>query len=310
MELDPQVFSISTLLNEVVATAIPLIEKNGNTLDVYCAEDIGHMYNDRTKILQILFNLLSNAAKFTAKGRIELSVTHGGEGVDEEVVFAVRDTGIGIMQEQLARIFEVFTQADTTTSHKYGGTGLGLTISQKFADMMGGRIEVESVPDQGAVFTLRLPVRLGGADIDLAGGTQPAAAQATRLPMPATEADSGAELVLLIDDDAQARELLSIQLEKNGWRVVTVSDGMTGIRLARELMPATILLDINMPDMDGWAVLQKLKNDPQIHDIPVIICSIVDDKRRGFALGASDYLVKPVAQGRLVAALTKYAASW
>ena len=307
MELAPQVFSISALLKEISVVALPLTGKDGNTLNVNCPDSIGNMYNDPLKVRQILFNLLSNAAKFTQNGRIDLTVTRSGTDENEKITFAVGDTGIGMTREQLAHIFEAFTQADTTTTRKYGGTGLGLAICQKYTDMMGGRITVESAPAKGSVFILHLPVRLGNADIDLTPD-KPLNVQSPSSPGMVREAESDARLVLLIDDEAQSQELLGNRLEKSGWRVVKASDALTGLRLARELMPSAILLDIIMPDMDGWSVLQKLKDDPQLQGIPVIICSMVDDKQRGLALGASDYLVKPVTQAQLAAVLTKYTA--
>ncbi len=299
MDLYLENFAIASMVQEVVATVKPLVEKNGNTLDVHFADGLGTMRADVTKLRQTLFNLLSNACKFTERGTVALRVGRESVNGGEWVSFSVRDTGIGMSPEQTGKLFQAFTQADASTTRKYGGTGLGLAISRKFCQMMGGDISVASTPGQGSTFTARLPaavVEPEAASLTRAGET---AATAPRVP-------EGAPTVLVIDDDLTVHDLLSRFLNKEGLRMVAARSGEEGIRLARELRPAVITLDVLMPGMDGWAVLTALKADPALSDIPVIVLSIVDEKQMGYALGAADYLAKPIDWERLAAVLQRY----
>jgi signal transduction histidine kinase/DNA-binding response OmpR family regulator len=299
MDLYLENFAIASMVQEVVATVKPLVEKNGNTLDVHYADGLGTMRADLTKLRQTLFNLLSNACKFTERGTVTLRVGRESVNGGEWISFSVRDTGIGMSPEQTGKLFQAFTQADASTTRKYGGTGLGLAISQKFCQMMGGDITVASTLGQGSTFTARLPaavVEPEAASLTRAGET---AATAPRVP-------EGAPTVLVIDDDPTVHDLLSRFLNKEGLRMVAARSGEEGIRLARELRPAVITLDVLMPGMDGWAVLTALKADPDLSDIPVIVLSIVDEKQMGYALGAADYLAKPIDWERLAAVLQRY----
>jgi signal transduction histidine kinase/DNA-binding response OmpR family regulator len=299
MDLYLENFAIAPMVQEVVATVKPLVEKNRNTLDVHCADGLGTMRADLTKLRQTLFNLLSNACKFTERGTVTLRVGRESVNDGEWISFSVADTGIGMSPEQTGKLFRSFTQADASTTRKYGGTGLGLAISRKFCQMMGGDISVASTPGQGSTFTARLPaavVEPEAASSTRAGET---AATAPRLP-------EGAPTVLVIDDDLTVHDLLSRFLNKEGLRMVAARSGEEGIRLARELRPAVITLDVLMPGMDGWAVLTALKADPVLSDIPVIVLSIVDEKQMGYALGAADYLAKPIDWERLAAVLKRY----
>jgi CheY-like chemotaxis protein len=261
------------------------------------------MYADMTKVRQILFNLLSNACKFTDHGAVTLDVRRqkGGAGGGDDLLFRVTDTGIGMTTEELGKLFQPFTQADATTTRRFGGTGLGLAISKRFCEIMGGQIAAESQPDQGSTFTLTLPSRI----------TPPAGLDATASPA-AAPADAAAgdsanrPLVLVIDDDASVHDLMSRSLAAEAVRIVTAPDGETGLRLARELEPVLIFLDVLMPKVDGWAVLTALKADPRVADIPVVMLTIVNDREMGFLLGASEYLTKPVDRDRLVSLLRKY----
>ena len=294
MDLYLEEFQIATMAAEVAATVEPLITKKSNVLHVHCPAEIGTMRADLTKVRQSLFNLLSNAAKFTEDGEITLDVRRDGS----EVLFAVRDSGIGMTPEQRAGLFEAFSQADASTTRKYGGTGLGLAITRRFCRMMGGDCTVESTPGAGSVFTLRLPVTVAA----------PKQAENAPAPSEAGLAESahsaGAiDVVLVIDDDPNARDLMRRYLTKEGFRAETAASGEEGLRLARSLSPVAITLDVMMPGMDGWAVLQQLKADEQTQDIPVIMMTMVDDKNLGFSLGATDYLTKPVDRSRLSALL-------
>jgi hypothetical protein len=256
------------------------------------------MRADLTKVRQSLLNLISNAAKFTEHGRITLSAFRTKADGLEWLNFRVADTGIGMTPEQVSRIFEAFAQADVSTSRKFGGTGLGLTITQQFCRMMGGDVTVESEYGVGSVFTIRLPAHgIAPGEPALAGGPQ------------AVSGSPGAVDVLVVDDEPTVRDLMQRFLVKEGFRVATAANGEQALRLARELQPCAITLDVLMPGMDGWAVLAELKGDPLLASIPVIMLTIVDDKSLGYALGVSEYLTKPVDRDRLVAVLNKYRAA-
>jgi PAS domain S-box-containing protein len=306
-------FSIPTMVGEVASTITPLVSKNENELVIVCPPDFGSMRADVTKIRQTLFNLLSNAAKFTQKGRITLTTVRETRDGREWVHFHVADSGIGMTPAQLGKLFQAFVQADASTTRKYGGTGLGLAISRRFCQMMGGDITVTSEVGKGTVFTATLPARV----IDPNEVSPVAVAAPTDSPAPAaTTPTAGAEaavpvangpLVLVVDDDPAVLDLLTRNLSKDGYSVRTAQTGQDALGLARELKPRLITLDVMMPSMDGWSVLTALKADSATRDIPVVMVSIVDDKPLGFALGASDYLTKPVDRGRLTEVLAKHA---
>lgn len=302
-------FEVAKLVQEVAATVQPLITKNGNTLKVECAADLGTMHADVTKVRQTLFNLLSNASKFTERGAIRLEVgkTSNLEVADSplthhasRITFQVSDTGIGMTPEQLNKLFQAFTQADTSTSRKYGGTGLGLAISRKFCQMMGGDITVESELGKGSTFTVTLPAKVREQV------TAPASTPANPVASDHASRITHHGIVLVIDDDATVHDLMRRSLEKDGFRVEVATDGKRGLELAKQFKPAVITLDVMMPSMDGWSVLTALKADRTTADIPVIMMTIVDDKQMGFALGAADYFTKPIDFQRLHTVLEKY----
>jgi CheY-like chemotaxis protein/two-component sensor histidine kinase len=295
MELYLETFDVSALVRDIAAVIQPLATKNANRLEVRCPDETGTMHADLTKVRQALFNLLSNACKFTDRGTISLVVTQEANDGQDWVVFSVSDTGIGMTPEQLTRLFEAFSQADAATTRKYGGTGLGLALSRRLCRMMGGDVTVESEADRGSTFTIRLPASVAEAVEEPAA---PAMA-ADRLP-------PGVGTVLVIDDEATVRDLMQRFLSKEGFRVATAASGEEGLRRARELRPDAITLDVMMPGMDGWAVLSALKADPDVADIPVIMLTIVDDRNLGYALGASDYLTKPIDRDRLVTVLKQH----
>ena len=215
---------------------------------------------------------------------------------EDWIVFRVTDTGIGMSADQVSRLFQPFTQADASTTRKYGGTGLGLTITKRFCQMMGGDVTVETEPGRGSTFTIRLPVEVA----EPASGS---IASAESRAGPRLNQDS---TVLVIDDDPFVRDLMKRFLGKDGFRVESAASGEEGLQIVRPLHPDAIILDVMMPGLDGWSVLSALKSDPEVADIPVIMVTIVDDKNRGYALGASDYVTKPVDRERLVATLRKY----
>jgi CheY-like chemotaxis protein/anti-sigma regulatory factor (Ser/Thr protein kinase) len=237
------------------------------------------METDVTKLRQTIVNLLSNAAKFTSNGTITL-----GASDDEGFMnFWVRDNGIGMTPAQVALLFTEFTQADASTTRKYGGTGLGLAICRSFARMLGGDVEVDSVAGEGSLFTLRLPVR---------GAGRPAEVHELNVAKP-VEAPA-APMVLVIDDNPDARELMARALRKDGYRVLMAADGYEGLRMAIEHRPVAITLDVEMPGLDGWQTLASIKAHPELMEIPVVMVTMVDDRSRGYALGVDEYLLKPV----------------
>jgi len=300
MQLALEPFDIALLVAEVSTTASPLIQKNGNRLQLHCAADIGMMYADMTKVRQILLNVLSNAAKFTNQGVITVQVTRQCINDIEHARFRIADTGIGISPDQLKLLFQEFSQANAATTRTYGGTGLGLSLSRRFCQLMEGTITVESEVGLGSVFTILLPTTM----IDPTAETpQPTAVQApahASVPLPVGAPGANQSIVLVIDDDPVVRELLPRCLAGLGVHVVTAADGQEGLQLAQALSPDLITLDVRMPSMDGWSVLTTLKSMPDLASTPVIMLTIVDEWKRGFALGAVEYLTKPVDSDRLV----------
>ncbi len=296
MELYLETFDVSRMIKQVVSTIQPQADKNGNTLRVHCGDDLGTMHSDVTKVRQVLFNLLSNACKFTERGTISLDVFRETVDGSDWLSFGVSDTGIGMTEEQMERLFQAFSQAETVITRNYGGTGLGLAISKGFCQMLGGDVYVESESGVGSTFTIRLSAEVFDHRVEVA----------TPLESRFEPVVEGASTVLVIDDDPTVRDLMKRFLSREGYRVVTATEGKEGLRLAKELHPDAITLDVLMPAMDGWAVLTALKADPQLADIPVIMLTIVDDKNIGFTLGASDYFTKPIDRDRLIAVLKKY----
>jgi GAF domain-containing protein/CheY-like chemotaxis protein/CHASE3 domain sensor protein len=294
MELYLESFDVAALVGDIAAVIQPLAAKNANRLAVRCPDEIGTMRADLTKVRQALFNLLSNSCKFTDRGTVSLAVAREVGDGEDWMVFSVNDTGIGMTADQLGKLFEAFTQADAATTRRYGGTGLGLALSRRLCRMMGGDVTVESEGGRGSTFTIRLPAHVADA---VEEPPAPAAVE-SMLPGPGT--------VLVIDDEAAVRDLMQRFLTKEGFRVVTAHGGEEGLRQARELRPDAITLDVMMPGMDGWAVLSALKADADVADIPVVMLTIVDDKNLGYALGASDYLTKPIDRERLVTVLKQY----
>ena len=280
---------IVPLLEEVRALIVPLAEKNGNTLKLRPAKNLGSMHTDRTKLKQSLLNILSNGSKFTQNGRLTL-VAERFKADRPMVRFAVSDTGIGMTEEQVGRLFQAFSQADASTTKKYGGTGLGLAISRRFCQLLGGDIAVTSRPGKGSTFTITLP-----AHSEAPAQVKPAAA-----PRISPDASNGAT-VLIVDDDAAARELLSASLKSAGYRLVHAASGEEALALARTVRPDAITLDVMMPKPDGWEVLSTLKADADLCDIPVVMVTMAPDRGIGLSLGAVDVLTKPVDRARLTA---------
>ena len=295
-ELYLETFNVSNMVREAVAIIQPLVEKNANTLEVHCEDSIGSIRADMTKVRQTLFNLLSNACKFTEQGTITVDVSRQTEHGQDWLSFSVADTGIGMTPEQMSRLFQPFSQADASTTRQYGGTGLGLVLSRRFCQMMGGDITVESEYGRGSTFTFKLPTEV---------------VEPTDEPGPPEEPSpdvvvEGASKVLVIDDDPLVHDMMKRLLSTGRFHVESASDGEMGLRLARDLRPDIITLDVFMPGMDGWAVLALLKADPDLSSIPVIMLTIDDNKNRGYMLGTSEYMVKPIERDRLTSVLNRY----
>jgi PAS domain S-box-containing protein len=298
MDLHLETFDVREALAPVAETVAPLVGRNDNRLDVRWGAGLGTVRSDATRIRQVLLNLLSNASKFTERGVITLEAERETDPARAEwLVLRVRDTGIGMTPEQLAKVFEAFAQAESSTASRYGGTGLGLAISRRFCQMLGGTLTATSGPGAGSVFTVRLPTVTatvpGSAEAEATGTTG------------ATGATGAAGTVLVVDDDPTARRLIARILGPDGFRILEAEDGATGLRLARDCRPDVITLDILMPGLDGWDVLAALKADATLASIPVIVVTIVDDRNAGFARGATDYLQKPVERDQLLEALRR-----
>ncbi|MBV9287421.1 MAG: response regulator [Hyphomicrobiales bacterium] len=291
LELSPEPTNVPRLVDEVVGTARSLAEQNHNRLVVACPTDLQPLTVDPLRLRQILLNLLSNACKFTKDGEIALSVApaaaEGGLWLD----FSVRDSGIGMTPEQLEKLFQEFTQADQSTARRYGGTGLGLAIARRLCRMMGGDVTVTSELGKGSTFTVRLPA--ASERVEEAHPDEP------------FEAPRG-DCVLVIDDDATARELIAHSLREAGFSVATAAGGREGLQRAEALRPIAVTLDVVMPDLDGWTVLAALKGNPALADIPVVMATILDQKKKGATLGAAGYLVKPIERERLIALIRPF----
>ena len=298
MELVLESFLITAMIEDVMRTVEPIASKNGNRIVANCPAGTGSMYADQMRVRQALLNLVSNASKFTSNGTVTVSASRRQTGEGERIELVVADTGIGMTREQVAKLFQEFSQADSSTTRKYGGTGLGLAISRRFCQMMGGDISVESELGQGSRFIIALPARVGDAD-------EPARTAEPTRHRSAAPSSREAPLVLVVDDDQTVREVIGRYLERDGFAFAQAEGGREALRLARELRPAAITLDITMPDLDGWTVLAAIKGDPMLCDIPVVLVTIVDEKNRGFSLGASEYLVKPVDRDKLVSVLQR-----
>ncbi|WP_414475074.1 response regulator [Microvirga sp. M2] len=287
MDLFLERIDVSALVADVSATVQPLMTKNGNMLDVHCGLDLGVAHSDQTKIRQILLNLLSNAAKFTKGGRIVLSARQSIREDRDCLEFEVSDTGIGMTIEQMAKLYSPFSQADVSTTRNYGGTGLGLAITKHFCLMLGGDVTVRSELGKGSSFIVTIPAVCRTDD----GTMSPERAEGT------------AGTVLVIDDERATHDLLERELGARGYRVVHAAGGREGLRLAREVRPDAITLDVIMPELDGWAVLRELKADADLKGIPVVLVTILGDREMGYALGAADYLTKPIDPEALLGVL-------
>lgn len=269
-------------------------------------EDFPLAFTDPLRVRQVLINLLSNAIKFTSRGSVEAELLRDGE---DNFLFTVRDTGVGIDENSLEFIFERFRQVDGSMTRAAGGAGLGLSIVRQIVRLLGGKIEVNSEPGVGSEFRVTIPL-VAPDQGHIASSPMPGIASPVSLPLavasPAMEddaADGDRPLVLIVEDEVDMASLLAETISRAGYRVRVAADGVSGLALARELEPAAVLLDVMMPGMDGWRVLRALKAEKRTAEIPIIVCSIVDNRPLGYRLGASDYLIKPVDPEQLLETL-------
>ncbi|MGD9967437.1 MAG: ATP-binding protein [Hyphomonadaceae bacterium] len=297
MEAIPARFDPIEMLEDLVDTIRPIAEQNGNRITLTAEPFTGNANTDSMKLRQCVLNLLSNAAKFTRNGAIDVEFERRAYNGVEQMLVTVRDTGIGMSSEHLARLFKPFVQADPSITQQYGGTGLGLTITRRLAQLLGGNVLVKSTLGEGSAFTLHVPLDFSEASIALGAAA-------------AVDEVQGAEdapLVIVIEDEPDARELAARALTRAGFAVQGVGGGEAGLALARSKSPALVLLDIFLPDRSGWRVLQSLKHDAKTQDIPVVVLSVNEDRAHAMALGAAEHIVKPADRDMLAATVMRYA---
>lgn len=284
LELHLETVPLAYLIQEVAATAGALAERNGNRLEVVPAGDLGEVRADPLRLRQVLLNLLSNSCKFTERGTVRIGAARVADGTGTWFEVTVRDSGIGMTEEQQAVLFHDFVQVHGKDGRRFGGTGLGLAISCRLCRMLGGDVTVASRPGEGSMFTVRLPAP---------------GAPAPRDEPPPWPSGTGRRLALVVDGEADAGDLLGRQLERTGFDVVTAAGCEEALALARRLRPTLITLDVLMSSPDGWAVLAALEADPELATVPVVLVTPSDDRTRALALGAAELLAEPADRERL-----------
>ncbi len=289
MEFTFEPVNLKEIIQSVLTTAVALVKDKPIKLQSEVPDDLPTIIADGRRIRQVVLNLVGNAAKFTEKGYIRVRATYN----EREVIIAVEDTGIGIPKEKFPLVFQEFQQVDSSSTRRYGGTGLGLPVSKRFVEAHGGRIWFESEEGVGSTFYVALPI----------GGPQSVRDTVEEEAHPSEE-----RTVLVIDDDPAVVTLFQRYLEQHGYRVVGLTNPAQAVEEAKQLKPYAVTLDLVMPGMDGWQVLQQLKSHAETRDIPVIICSIAGDGiERGITMGITDYLVKPITEEHLIAVLERLA---
>lgn len=297
LTITPEEFEIEPIIRDAIATVEPLIGQKPVMVSYEIPDDVPVLYSDSARIKQIILNLLSNASKFTDEGHIKVIVRK----LDSNFLsIAVEDTGTGIPEEYQDVVFEEFRQVDGSNTRKHGGTGLGLAISRRLARMLGGDLTLKSQVGKGSTFTLTIPVRYNSAEKELGN-------QSSEIILAPSSANAKGNLVVCIDDDLDVLKLLRNHLKSEGFEFVGVSDSRKAVETVRSYKPVLVTLDLMMPNKDGWEILQELKADPELKDVPVIIHSIVDDRALAFSLGADSYLVKPIDAEKLISLVRKYA---
>lgn len=283
MELSFEELNVADAISSVVSTSTGLVRDKPIKLIQNIESGLPTARADPMRLRQVLLNLISNAAKFTEEGSITVSASlHTPSSGLPEMMISVTDTGPGITLEDQKKLFQAFSQVDSSATRKTGGTGLGLSICKQLVEIHGGKINVHSTPGKGSTFYFTIPL--------------------FKTPIPATK--SGEErTILCIDDDAQIISMYERYLKPQGFKVIGATNAIAARDIAQRLKPYAITLDIMMPEVDGWSVLKELKADPETRHIPVIICSIIEEEEKGFSLGAADYLVKPISGEDLLGSL-------
>jgi signal transduction histidine kinase/CheY-like chemotaxis protein len=292
MELFVTSFEIENMVQTIKDVSEPLAAKNDNGFVINLEGALGSMSQDETKLRQCLTNFLSNGFKFTKNGTVTLDVKARMEGDVEFVDFAVIDTGAGMSPEGVAKVFEEYTQAERSTSANYGGTGLGLPISKKFAEMMGGDVIVTSEEGVGSVFTMSVPRECPEYNEDEVEGN-------------VINLDDQDNLVVLVDDDVAMHDLIKRTISKLNLTLLGATNSEKGMELIREVKPKLILLDVLMPGRDGWSLLKECKTDKDLKDIPVIMISQLNQSNLASSLGANDYLTKPIDRTHFINTLKR-----
>jgi len=300
MDIDIHEFDVSKTVREVEKMLAPTAAQRNNRIHVQISDDIGVAHSDSVKLRQALLNLGANACKFTDGGQIFLLARRDSD----DLVFAISDTGIGMNEEQVTKLFQPFSQADATTTRRFGGTGLGLAITHRFAAMLGGDVQVESKPGAGSTFTLRIKADLEARDADACDTTSSDAAQDS--VSVSQEVDQSKPLAVIIDDEPSAAQLLLRMATQAGYATLLASDGQEGLDLVRQHRPAIVLLDIAMPKLDGWGVLEALRGDEELASTPVVVISVSDDRKKTIEAGASDHLIKPISRAEVSDVLSQY----
>ncbi|HSF13260.1 MAG TPA: response regulator, partial [Erythrobacter sp.] len=302
MDVDIHEFDVAKTVVEVSKMLEPMAMQRNNRIHLQLSDEVGIARSDSVKLRQSLLNLGSNACKFTENGRIFILARR--EGAD--LVFSVSDTGIGMSEEQIAKLFQPFSQADASTTRRFGGTGLGLTITQRFAMLLGGMIDVESRPGIGSTFTLRIKAELDRAGEDSSTPTGPDAQQDMFHPGD-PEVDGSKPLAVVIDDEPSAAKLLERMAVQAGYAALVAPDGERGLALIRKHNPAIILLDLALPKVSGLDLLEVLRDDPQLASTPVVVVSVSDDRKRTIEAGACEHLIKPISRNEVSNVLAQYA---
>jgi len=295
MEIRSEDVLLEELIEEVSSSIVPL--SNNKNLEFIVNREINTrliIHADKDRVVQVLINLLGNAVKFTDEGQVTLNISCN----EKELIFDVTDTGIGITEEDQKLVFEEFRQADGSTSRKYGGTGLGLSICKKIADLLGGNLSLTSSPGQGSTFTFKTPLLFNAENSE--NDAKPVEKVNVKKLV-----QNRQHPILVIDDDQEVRYTIGQYLKSKGYDVIFAENGQRGIKMASEIQPFAITLDIMMPNQDGWSVLKELKENPATKDIPVIVISINGDKQIGFGVSAFEYFVKPISADKLLSAFAR-----
>ncbi len=332
MELYLERMSLDRFVDEIEFTCRPMVAKNTNAFIIHRGENLGTIDADATKLRQAVINLLSNAAKFTQNGKVTLSISREAINGADWIKMTVEDTGVGMSEEQQKNLFSNFQQANASIAAKYGGTGLGLSLSQNLCQLMGGKISAESRPNEGSCFTIRLPAHQSkGTVLERMNERKPAPERqpdaAAAKPVPSTAAESQDDdgltpeerslvspatiaksahtdkTVLVIDDDHSVLELAERILIKEGYRTLMTDNPQTGLQMARTVRPDVIIIDVILPGSDGWALMKEIRSDRNCANCKIVMLSVMDERSNAYRAGADAFLGKPVDRDSLVRAL-------